>query len=1157
MLFSKSGVRVDTRPGLLPLLGVVAALAIAAPQAAAQTIRTFTGTNNQGTPVSRWFRWDRGLTWSDNTAPNATSIAFIPDPAINTTTSGSITSIIEDGPSQALGIQVAYSGTFNLVATNANRVLTLGTNGITLESTAGLFRIGADDSGGRLGPIINLVSGTQTWRNDSATGRLFVSTAITRARIDTVSTATNGTVLRIAGSGPIDIRQPITGSSSREISIVKEDSGLLTLWQVAGNDPSTFAGGFTLRSGTVALNYPQALGRSTFTIESGTLINTSGSAVTLSQTNAQVWNGNFGFRGVNALNLGTGMVTLGAAPTVTVASSTLTVGGTITGGFGLTKAGEGTLRLTAASNTFSGTTRIDAGILDVNNVNSALRNTVVDLSGSGTLANFGTAPVFGGLLNYSGLTLPGTVTRLTLNPQEGQIQTYDVLPGGGTATIGLTKSGPGTMIFNGTSSWTGVTRIEGGVLQVEWLANAGLASPLGTSGTLQLGTGTSVGTLRYSGTGAHSTNRVINLAGSAGGGGVLDASGSGPVSFLGGVTGVAGTTLTLSGSNTGANYITSVTGSNVTKTGPGTWVFGTNSFTGQLTVEQGTIVAAINAPGGSGTSSALGKENGPIPVVGLASASGTAALLAANGVTIARVIEVAALGSGDQEVVLGGSGVGTATFDGGSAFRLGRGVTLAADPGGNVRFLTPTANWQQQDGSADPAVAVTIGTPTATGTVTFETRLPDSITAVTVRQGTLRLAVSSTFTGATPVTVGSAADSATLDLAGLGQTVQSLSFGGTAGLVLPGGGSGVLRLAGVGPTVTVASGSGHRIDAPIALDATTTFAVSSAAARLAVNGGIADGVSGAQGLAKSGSGTLVLEALNTYTGTTSIAGGAILVSGSGRIASSALIDVGAAGAIVFNRLDDYGGAYDGKLTGSGLMSVQSGSLTLTGLNTFAGSSGVLSGAVLQLDGQINNTSLDVASGATLMGSGTILGTTTIAGLHRPGNSPGIQTLGNLTYTSGASVEWELWNNTILNTSTPPDYDQVLLTGDLDFAGATAFNLVFTGSASPSNFSEVAWANSFWDTDREWLVYDVAGTTTGFGSLSLVQTNWQDSTGADFTTARSMASFRLEKRPSNDVYLVYSAIPEPGTLALAGIGLAAAAWAARRRCRCRAAEKPEA
>jgi hypothetical protein len=211
--------------------------------------------------------------------------------------------------------------------------------------------------------------------------------------------------------------------------------------------------------------------------------------------------------------------------------------------------------------------------------------------------------------------------------------------------------------------------------------------------------------------------------------------------------------------------------------------------------------------------------------------------------------------------------------------------------------------------------------------------------------------------------------------------------------------------------------------------------------------------------------------------------------------------------------------------------VQSGSLTLTGLNTFAGSSQVLSGAVLQLDGQINNTTLDVASGATLMGSGTILGTTTIAGLHRPGNSPGIQTLGNLTYTSGASVQWELWNNTILNNTTPPDYDQIVLTGNLDFAGATAFNLLFTGSSGPTNFSEVAWANSFWDTDREWLVYDVAGTTTGFGNLSLVQTNWLDSADVEFTTVRSMASFRLKKRVNNDVYLVYTSIPRAGVARL--------------------------
>jgi hypothetical protein len=127
----------------------------------------------------------------------------------------------------------------------------------------------------------------------------------------------------------------------------------------------------------------------------------------------------------------------------------------------------------------------------------------------------------------------------------------------------------------------------------------------------------------------------------------------------------------------------------------------------------------------------------------------------------------------------------------------------------------------------------------------------------------------------------------------------------------------------------------------------------------------------------------------------------------------------------------------------------------------------------------------------------------------------------------------------------------VLTGDLAFDAATSFNLLFTGSASPSNFSEVAWANSFWDTDREWLVYDVAGTTTGFGNFSLAPANWQDSTGALFNTARSLASFQLQKRAS-DVYLVYSAIPEPRTLALAAIGLAGAAWAARRR---RNAQRP--
>jgi autotransporter-associated beta strand protein len=335
-----------------------------------------------------------------------------------------------------------------------------------------------------------------------------------------------------------------------------------------------------------------------------------------------------------------------------------------------------------------------------------------------------------------------------------------------------------------------------------------------------------VTTLVYTG-GGKTTNATIQMLGD----GIIEANGSGPLSLTSGVTwSDPNTTLTFAGENTDDNYITAIAGTKVRKTGVGTWVFGTNSFTGRLTIEQGTIVAATNAPGGSGTSSSLGKQNGPIPLLGLVDGTGTAALLAADDVTIARVIEVAALGSGSQEVVLGGSGAGTATFDGNSAFRLGRGVTLAANAGGNVRFLTPTANWGQQDGSAGPAVAVTIGTPTATGTVTLETTLPNSITAVAVRQGTLRL--------------------------GNGTTVGAL-----------------------GPASVLSGSAG----ATLAFNRSDT-----------ITSGVhfANSIGGAMNVTQLGSGTVILAGVNTYTGTTTITNGALvlnaIVSGPAIVTSATL-----------------------------------------------------------------------------------------------------------------------------------------------------------------------------------------------------------------------------------------------------------------------------
>src|SRR5205814_5361640 len=149
-----------------------------------------------------------------------------------------------------------------------------------------------------------------------------------------------------SSGGTLVINGIISNTNSVTLSLT---GGIITL---AG--ANTYSGGTTLASGTtLRINNAAALGTGTFTISGGTIDNTTGSALTLSNNNAQTWNGDFTFTGTQSLNLGTGGVTLGANRQVTVSANTLTVGGVIGGGFSLTKAGTGALALGGA-NTFSG-----------------------------------------------------------------------------------------------------------------------------------------------------------------------------------------------------------------------------------------------------------------------------------------------------------------------------------------------------------------------------------------------------------------------------------------------------------------------------------------------------------------------------------------------------------------------------------------------------------------------------------------------------------------------------------------------------------------------------------------------------------------------------------------------------------------------------------
>jgi autotransporter-associated beta strand protein len=249
----------------------------------------------------------------------------------------------------------------------------------------------------------------------------------------------------------------------------------------------------------------------------------------------------------------------------------------------------------------------------------------------------------------------------------------------------------------------------------------------------------------------------------------------------------------------------------------------------------------------------------------------------------------------------------------------------------------------------------------------------------------------------------------------------------------------------------------------------------------AISGVISDNNTAGGGtvsLTKSGSGRWILSGANTYTGATTVNGGTLLVSAGGSISQSSLTTV---------------------TTGT----------TLTANGTV--------GAVA------------VNTGGTLNGAGTV-GTTTVAGTLTPGNSPGVLNVnGNLTMASGGNMVWELFANTATQSS-PAVFDQVLVSGDLAFSGSNGITLNFGTTADGST---VSWSDSFWSSSRSFLIYDVAGSTTGFSNLSLLNTSFNDATGA--ALAASQGSFSVGQLGS-DVFLNYNAIPEPSSGTLLGFGL---------------------
>jgi autotransporter-associated beta strand protein len=131
------------------------------------------------------------------------------------------------------------------------------------------------------------------------------------------------------------------------------------------NNANSYANGTTLKSGKLNVNNASALATGMVKISGGTLDNTSGAPIALSNAGYAI-NGDFTFAGTNDLDLGTGSVTLSGTPTITTTAGKLTIGGNIQGSSGFTKAGAGVLAL-SGGNTYSGDTSVNGGVLSAIN----------------------------------------------------------------------------------------------------------------------------------------------------------------------------------------------------------------------------------------------------------------------------------------------------------------------------------------------------------------------------------------------------------------------------------------------------------------------------------------------------------------------------------------------------------------------------------------------------------------------------------------------------------------------------------------------------------------------------------------------------------------------------------------------------------------------
>ncbi len=641
---------------------------------------------------------------------------------------------------------------------------------------------------------------------------------------------------------------------------------------------------------------------------------------------------------------------------------------------------------------------------DFNSINITTNPTVVHMDASHTLTSliFGdtnTSTAASWVLDNNGnsaniLTLAGSSPTVTVNALSGTNAATISATIAGNA--GLIKAGSGQLFLAGTNTYTGLTQITGGVLDVGVMSGttstgvSGSSGILMTNGAILQGSGTM--TRALSGNSTPGAGQISSQNGgfaARGGQLTVNFGGSGTTVQLNGAGYAFGSGFVF-GSATSDNKVVVQNGINL-NTGAGN--------TRGITVNSGVNTLGSTAEIAGSISSAgttLGVDGG-------LTKNGTGILLlsASNSYSGATIVNIGtlqmgnsgALGTGGLTYSTGAGGVGAvvnnlgsttvvsgATLDLNGQTNVNEVIQLFGTGVGGNGALVNNSSTAASIGNGVAVVTISGGYNNTVPTITLSGGGGSGATVVgslgvtsqsfTINPGTTTYSVAPTVTISTGTGLSNATATAVLNadgtVKGIVITNQGDGYSSTAAPTITFSGGTVVS-QGTNPTGTgntnnyvidtqlLSSGSGYTSSPTVTFSSGVGNSGSATLSQVILGGNASAGgrgditinavVSGSYSLTKVGVGTLTLAGSNTYTGATIINAGTLAATGGNAIADSGSVSLAnTAGATFLLNSNETIGSLTGGGTNGGNVNLGSNTLSIGADNTNTTYSGNIFGA---------------------------------------------------------------------------------------------------------------------------------------------------------------------------------------------------------------------